>query len=92
MPIEIRPLEPDNLGPLLLADQRGFSHRGAPDDASPAWTTAELDRTRIAYEGGEIVGVSRAYSFELTLPGGAFLPAAAVSWVSVLSSMALASL
>ena len=84
MPIEIRPLEPDNLGPLLLADQRGFSHRGAPDDASPAWTTAELDRTRIAYEGGEIVGVSRAYSFELTLPGGAFLPAAAVSWVSVL--------
>jgi predicted acetyltransferase len=84
VPIEIRPLDADDLGQLLLADQRGFAHRGAPDDASPAWTTAELDRTRIAYEGRQIVGISRAYSFELTLPGGALLPAAAVSWVSVL--------
>ena len=84
MPIEIRALAPDDLGELLLADKRGFGHRGAPDDASPAWTTGELDRTRIAYEGGTIVGISRTYSFELTLPGGAFLPAAAVSWVSVL--------
>ena len=31
-----------------------------------------------------MVGVSRTYSFELTMPGGAMLPAAAVSWVSVL--------
>ena len=28
--------------------------------------------------------MSRAYSFELTLPGGAIVPAAAVSWVGVL--------
>ena len=31
-----------------------------------------------------MVGVSRTYSFELTMPGGATIPAAAVSWVSVL--------
>src|SRR4029077_1308866 len=31
-----------------------------------------------------IVGSSRAYSFDLTLPGGASIPAAAVSWVAVL--------
>src|SRR5687768_16611431 len=31
-----------------------------------------------------MVGVSRAYSFEMTMPGGALVPAAALSWVSVL--------
>ena len=32
------------------------------------------------FVGDEIVGVSRNYSFELTVPGGAVIPAAAASW------------
>jgi len=34
------------------------------------WTAAELERTRVAFESGRMVGVSRTYSFELTMPGG----------------------
>jgi predicted acetyltransferase len=84
MSLEIRAVEPGEVDDLLLADQRGFGGEPLRPGASRSWTTGELERTRVAFEGGRMVGVSRTYSFELTMPGGAFLPAAAVSWVSVL--------
>lgn len=84
MSLEIRAVEPGEVDDLLLADQRGFGGEPLQPGASRSWTTGELERTRVAFEGGRMVGVSRTYSFELTMPGGAFLPAAAVSWVSVL--------
>jgi predicted acetyltransferase len=84
VPYEIRAIRPDELDRLLLADQRGFGGSPASPDASRSWAEAELDRTRVAFEDDEIVGVSRNYSFELTVPGGALVPAAAVSWVAVL--------
>jgi predicted acetyltransferase len=84
VPLEIRPVRRDELDALLLADQRGFGGRPPRPDAASSWTEGELDRTRVAFDGDEIVGISRNYSFELTMPGGAFVPAAAVSWVSVL--------
>jgi predicted acetyltransferase len=83
VPIEIRPIEADEIDALLVADQRGFGGVPLRPDSSRSWAAGELDRTRIAFENGRIVGVSRTYTFELTMPGGALLPAAAVSWVSV---------
>src|SRR6185295_18407062 len=84
MSFEIRAVEESEVDDLLLADQRGFGHEPIPPGLSQGWTKGELDRTRVAFESGRMVGVSRTYSFELTMPGGAFLPVAAVSWVSVL--------
>src|SRR3954454_6636800 len=84
MPLEIRAVGPDEVDALLLADERGFANPPNRPEASRSWAEAELDRTRVAFEDGTIVGVSRTYSFELTMPGGNLLPAAAVSWVSVL--------
>jgi predicted acetyltransferase len=84
VPIEIRAVEPDELDRLLLADQRGFGGSPMSPDSPRTWAEAELDRSRVAFEGDEIVGVSRNYTFELTVPGGALVPAAAVSWVAVL--------
>ena len=84
MPFEIRAVEPGEVDELLTADRRGFGGEPPRPGASRSWTTAELDRSRAAFESGRMVGVSRTYSFELTMPGGAFLPVAAVSWVSVL--------
>jgi len=83
MPFEIRAIGLDELDDLLLADQRGFGIPPLPAASSRSWATGELDRTRVAFESGRMVGVSRTYSFELTMPGGALLPSAAVSWVSV---------
>src|SRR5712691_10615209 len=84
MSFEIRAIEPGEVDELLIADQRGFGGEPPRPGASRSWTTGELDRTRVAFESGRIVGVSRTYSFELTMPGGTLLPVAAVSWVSVL--------
>jgi predicted acetyltransferase len=84
MSFEIRAVEPAELDDLMFADQLGFGLEPTRPGSSRSWATAELDRTRVAFESGRMVGVSRTYSFELTMPGGGFLPAAAVSWVSVL--------
>jgi predicted acetyltransferase len=81
---EIRPIGLDELPALLEADQRAFGHAGPPPEASQSWSKGELDRTRVAFDDGGIVGACRNYTFELTMPGGSFLPAAAVSWVGVL--------
>jgi predicted acetyltransferase len=83
VPIEIRSIEAGEIDALLVADQRGFGGVPLRPDSSRSWAMGELDRTRVAFEDGRMVGVSRTYSFELTMPGGALLPAAAVSWVSV---------
>lgn len=83
MPFEVRAISAEEVDDLLVADQRGFGGPPARPESSRTWTAAELDRTRVAFESGQMVGASRTYSFELTMPGGAFVPVAAVSWVSV---------
>jgi predicted acetyltransferase len=83
MSLEIRAIGPDEVDALLLADHRGFALPPPDPKYSRSWTEGELDRTRVAFENGKMVGVSRTYSFEMTMPGGSLLPAAAVSWVSV---------
>ena len=76
------PITPDEVADMLAVDHRGFGQApNAFGTGSSSWSEGELDRTRVAFEDGAIVGVSRAYSFELTMPGGALVPAAAVSWV-----------
>jgi predicted acetyltransferase len=81
--IEIRPITEDEIEEFERVDVVGFGQPPFPAEIERDWGNAELDRTRVAFENGRMVGISRAYSFELTMPGGALVPAAAVSWVSV---------
>jgi predicted acetyltransferase len=83
MPIEIRAIASEEVDELLVADQRGFGGPPPRPEAPRTWAEAELDRTRVAFDNGRMIAASRTYSFELTMPGGALLPVAAVSWVSV---------
>src|SRR5512134_1221682 len=84
MAVELRAIKSTEVDDLIVADNRGFGSQATPPEQPRDWAEGELDRTRVAFEDGAMVGVSRAYSFELTMPGGALVPAAAVSWVSVL--------
>jgi predicted acetyltransferase len=86
MTIEYRPVTTDEFDRLLEVDRTGFGQRPRKPGSPDTWARAEMDRTRGAFEHGELVGASRNYSFEVTVPGGALLPAAAVSWVSVLAT------
>lgn len=84
VPIDLRPVTPDELPAFVRANAVGFGEGNLPDDSGHAWVAHDLERTVGAFEGDDVVAGSRNYGLELTLPGGAVLPAAGVSWVSVL--------
>ena len=85
MDISVRAISEAEVPAFLRTDAAGFGEDAeAFAKAQPRWIALELDRTRAAFEGDELVGTSRNYTFELTVPGGAQLPAAGVSAVAVL--------
>ena len=83
--VTVRAIAPDELSAFERADAAGFG-----EDAErfarlqPNWNAHELDRTRAAFDGEDLVATSRNYSLEMTVPGGAVLGAAGVSAVAVL--------
>jgi predicted acetyltransferase len=83
MPIEVRAITENELATMLEVDLRGFGGRPRTPERPESWIRAELDRTRCAFDGAEMIGCTRAYTFELTMPGGALVPVAAVSSVAV---------
>ncbi|GAA2900998.1 MULTISPECIES: GNAT family N-acetyltransferase [Streptomyces] len=63
---------------------RGFG--GVPESAEERelWNSlTEFDRSLGVWDGDECVGTAGAFSFRLTVPGGAAVPAAGVTMVSV---------
>jgi predicted acetyltransferase len=44
----------------------------------------EFDRSLAAFDGGDLVATAGAFSFDLTLPGLTTVPAAGVTWVTVM--------
>ena len=85
MTVEIRRVRDAELPAFVDALSTGFLER--PDVAKvaeelrPLW---DLERTWAAFDGTRICGTFRSWESELTVPGGAGLPAAAVSAVTVL--------
>lgn len=81
MGIDVRALSGD---PRAFYEAGETAFQGALRDED--WTVleplAEPDRAIAAYDGDRIVGTAGAFSFELTVPGGA-LPAAGVTLVGV---------
>ncbi len=84
-PYPIRPIGPDEFDDFQLVDQHGF-HSGPMSSADRQRVLArfEYDRSLAAFDGGRPAGIAIAYSFRLSVPGSGLLPAAGVSWVSVL--------
>ena len=85
MALEIRPCAPDELREGLHGIWHYFSG-GPPEDVPLERMTAVLEPERLhaAWEDGGAVGGAGAHSFELTVPGGRFVPAAGVTTVGVL--------
>ena len=78
-----RPISVDELAAFKRNDDYGFGVRQDQRELDPGWAETELDRTIAVFDGDEIVGTGRNYSLDLTLPGGAVVPTAAVSWIAV---------
>jgi predicted acetyltransferase len=81
--LDLRPIVPDELAAFKRTDAYGFGFRRNDADEVPDWAELDLDRTVAVFEGDEIVATGRNYSLDLTLPGGAIVPTAAVSWIAV---------
>ncbi|GHB23405.1 UPF0256 protein [Streptomyces viridiviolaceus] len=79
-----RPLRQDEWDKWYGTLIRAFS--GVPEsaDEKELWNSlTETDRSLGVWDGGECVGTAGAFSFRMTVPGGAQLPAAGVTMVSV---------
>jgi predicted acetyltransferase len=84
-PYPIRPVAEDEFELFHHVDQHAF--HGAPLSAPHreiSTSKLEFDRTLAAVDGTQLVGTAAAYSFRLSVPGPDMLPAAGVTWVSVL--------
>jgi predicted acetyltransferase len=84
-PYPIRPAGRDELDRVYLVLEHAF--HGSPlsqERRGRVLETFEFDRSLVAFDGAEPVGVAGAYSFQLSVPGGETLPAAGVTWVAVL--------
>jgi predicted acetyltransferase len=85
MTIEVRPVRDEELGRYIDAMSTGFLER--PDVDKVVEVVRELwdlERTLGAFDGDRVCGTFRSWPTELTVAGGALLPAAAVSAVTVL--------
>jgi predicted acetyltransferase len=87
MPFEIRGIRPDEYLHFWNSIHIPFGER--PSDRSfEVWRSAsEFDRALAvidSLDSNRMVATAGAYSVELTVPGGALIPAAGVTWVGVL--------
>jgi predicted acetyltransferase len=87
MAFELRVPAEDEFLEFILPTMRAFGNPEPNDeeiaDQTAAW---ERDRSVGARDGGEWIGGTGAYSFDLTVPGGTTLPAAGVTMVGVAST------
>src|SRR3954469_19191812 len=87
--MDIRTVRRDEVADWLACSRIGF-HNGPEDDAEAAAaaerfaTRTDLERIQGAFDGGRVVATYRSFAAELTVPGGAFAPACAVSAVTTL--------
>jgi predicted acetyltransferase len=87
--VDIRAVKTDDELEAFVRNQvRVFGGSFRDDSIERARAFLELDRTRGAFDtdDGAALGCSGALSWAVTMPGGASLPAAAVTWVGVRST------
>lgn len=75
----------DDLRAIADVDARAFGSHQSDSDLEAFRPLFEPDRFLLACDpdSGAIVGATGSYPLEVTLPGGAVLPAPGVTWVSV---------
>ena len=85
MDLVIRPIVADEIGAMDLTMGYGFGHDNEPESLPHLLAITPLERTRCAFDGGELVGSLGAFALELTVPG-ATVAAAGTTMVAVRAS------
>lgn len=81
----IRPPEEQELPEFRVALARGFGRhpRPEPEDAEAFCRVFERERSLAVFDAGKIIGTTGIFSYEMSLPGGAVMPVAGVTMVTV---------
>jgi predicted acetyltransferase len=82
-PYPIRPITAAEFPAFHAVDDHAFNSIRSAEDREDELRRLEFDRTLAAWDGELIVGVAAAFSLQLAVPA-AVVPAAGVTWVSVL--------
>ena len=83
MGIDVRAITGDELTRWGDAMWRGFHHEAVEGWADFARPDLDLNRTTAAFDGDRVVGTLRSFASTLTVPGGAIVPSAALTNVTV---------
>ncbi len=83
MNFELRPVTEAEFPAFVTAMGDGFGFHPDEDTHADLLSRTDLDRTLAAFDGDELVSTAGAYNFELTVPGGATVRAAGVTFVTV---------
>jgi predicted acetyltransferase len=86
-PYPIRPITPEEFDGFYRVAMHAF--HGSPlseGDRELSLAALEFDRSLAAFDGQDPVGTAAVYTYQLSVPGHRTLPAAGVTWVSVLPS------
>lgn len=81
--IRIRVPDEADVEEMIVFDGLAFGSVWPAHLRDLARATLELDRFRVARDGTTLVGIAGSYAQEVTVPGGAQVPAGGVTWVAV---------
>jgi predicted acetyltransferase len=81
---EIRPIVEDEFDRFVRTATQAFGDDDSPETREYERRFFEFDRSLAAFDGGDLVATTGAFTFDLTLPGLTTAPAAGVTWVTVL--------
>jgi predicted acetyltransferase len=85
MTIEVRACrDTEELRQALNAISHYFGHENQTEDAERFAQWIEVERMHAAWDDGKVVGGAGAFTYEMSVPGGASVPAAGVTVVGVL--------
>jgi predicted acetyltransferase len=80
----MRPIGDDELERFYRTGAMSFGEDLSPESIEYDRRWFELDRSLACFDGGDLVATAGAFTFELTVPGPVAVPAAGVTWVTVL--------
>src|SRR4051794_26446871 len=85
MDIAVRPCASvEELGDALNVISHYFGHENQAEDAERFAQWIEVERMHAAFDGDAIVGGAGAFSYRMSVPGGASVPTAGITVVGVL--------
>lgn len=85
-PYPIRPISPDEFDAFYRVDEQAFHGRPmSKQRRAHLIEQFEFDRSLVAFDGDQPVGISGIYSLQVCVPGG-MAPAAGITFIAVLPS------